>query len=109
MFVGYDLRKKGWKFFDPITGIISISRDAVFNEMGNFVKAEYSSNQDLKTSNDVATNATTLRDYAYIQPENEIAYDNYATASMGSLESEDENHINNFSDSDDEEKDLIAP
>ena len=33
MFVGYPFNKKGWKVYNLETGVVTVSRDVIFNEI----------------------------------------------------------------------------
>ncbi|OIT25923.1 retrovirus-related pol polyprotein from transposon tnt 1-94, partial [Nicotiana attenuata] len=40
IFIGYDERKKGWKYMDPKTNLFVVSRDVIFDEVSLYYGVE---------------------------------------------------------------------
>jgi Reverse transcriptase (RNA-dependent DNA polymerase)/Integrase core domain len=91
MFVGYDLLRKGWRFYDTETSKIVVSRDASFNEQDNYASDVDQGEFAFELDDDVVTSAATLGDIAYVDTasddDDEIDFE---TASFGRSESEAE-------------------
>lgn len=55
IFVGYDVRKKGWKCLDPKTHSFVVSRDVVFDEISSYYGLQSVFPDDKMNSHKIAT------------------------------------------------------